>query len=298
MLLRNYYARSQLERKGATRQPIPACNPHRNRNHFDMLQEIVKAGLIPPALNGVLLICGLLLLPWYKTVAKLLMLTSIVSLLLLSTDYVASALEGSIEKHPALALDELPRSEALTIVVAGGSHHGAADEYGYPTPTSESMMRLHYASYLHRKTGYPVMLTGGLMNENQIHSKILAESFLNEFKTRAQWLETKSRSTAENAKFGAEILLPLGRKKILLVTHSYHMQRAVKSFQQAGFEVIPAPTIISRTLGMGDWRYWVPGASGLQRSANVIYEYFGLARDAILPQTSVAAELCTDQLPC
>ena len=78
-----------------------------------MLQELVKAWLIPPALNGVLLIFGLLLLPWYKTIAKVLILTSVISMLLLSTDYVASALESSIEKYPALALDELPPSEAL-----------------------------------------------------------------------------------------------------------------------------------------------------------------------------------------
>ena len=263
-----------------------------------MLQELVKAWLIPPALNGVLLIFGLLLLPWYKTIAKVLILTSVISMLLLSTDYVASALESSIEKYPALALDELPPSEALTIIVAGGSHHATAAEYGYPTPTSESIMRLHYASYLHRKTGYPVILTGGPTNENQIHSDIQAQSFFNEFKIKAQWRERKSRSTFENAKFSAEILFPLGRKKILLVTHSYHMPRAVKMFQQAGFEVIPAPTILSRKLGIDDWRYWVPGASGLQRSANVIYEYFGFARDALLPQTSGDAELCAGQVPC
>lgn len=257
-----------------------------------MLQEIIKAWLIPPALNAVLLIFGLLLVRRYRTTARLLMMISVVSLMLLSTDYVASVLERSNQIHNALEFDKLPNDEPLTIVVAGGSHNSIAEEYGYPTPTAVSLMRLHYASYLHRKTGYPVLLTGGQMDRNQIHSEILAQSFLNEFKTEARWLETKSRSTYENARFSAEILFPLERKKILLVTHSYHMKRAVRSFQQAGFEVIPAPTVISRKAGLGNWRNWVPGASGLQRSTNVVYEYLGLARDSI-SATSDATDSCT-----
>ncbi len=244
-----------------------------------MFQEIIKAFLMPPALNGVLVVAGLLLFRWHKKAGGVLMLLSVVCLLLLSTDYVASVFERSNQKYGALNLEELPNNEPLTIVVAGASHNGRTDEYGYPTPTAVSLVRLHYASFLHRKTGYPVVLTGGEMNENQIHSEILAHSFQNEFKTEARWLEKKSRSTYENAKYTAEILFPLGRKTILLVTHSYHMNRAARSFQQVGFTVIPAPTIISRKVGMGNWRHWVPGASGLQRSANVIYEYFGLVRD-------------------
>lgn len=226
------------------------------------------------------------------------MLLSVVSLLLLSTDYVASVLERSNQKYGALNLEELPNNDPLTIVVAGASHNGRTDEYGYPTPTAVSLVRLHYASFLHRETGYPVMLTGGEMNKNQIHSEILAHSFQNEFKTEAHWLEKKSRSTYENAKYSAEILFPLGRKKILLVTHSYHMNRAVKAFQQAGFSVIPAPTIISRKVSIGNWRHWAPGASGLQRSTNVIYEYFGLAKEAIFPKPSHSEVDCEELATC
>lgn len=244
-----------------------------------MFVEIIKALLIPPAINCVLLVVGLLFLRRYRLIGHMLITVAVVSLFLLSTDYVASALERSNQKYAAVDTDKLPDDQQLTIVVAGGSHHGIAEEYGYPVPTTVSLTRLHYASYLHRKTGYPVLLTGGPMYKNQIHSEILAQSFSNEFKTDARWLETNSRSTDENAQFSADILLPLGRRQILLVTHSYHMNRAVKSFQKAGFAVIPAPTIISYEVGIGNWRHWVPLASGLQRSANVIYEIVGLARD-------------------
>ncbi len=263
-----------------------------------MLQEIIKAWVIPPALNCVLIIGGLLIARWHKTAGRLLIVFSIGSLILLSTDYIASALENSIQKHDELSVEDLPDNEPLTIVVAGSSHHERADEYGYPTPTSVSLERLHYASYLHRKTGYPVLITGGMTKKNQIHSEILAQSFLNEFKSNTRWRETKSRTTYENAKFSAEILFPLSRKKILLVTHSYHMNRTVKSFEKAGFTVIPAPTVLPRKVGIGDWRHWVPGALGLQRSANVIYEYIGLARDSLSHASPVKTSDCINQAAC
>ena len=130
------------------------------------------------------------------------------------------------------------------------------------------------------------MLTAGQMRQ-EIHSQVLARRFSEEFKIDACWSETKSQSSNENAKYSAEILLPLGRKTILLVTHSYHMKRAVKSFQNAGFTVIPAPTVLSGKLDVSNWRNWIPGASGLQRSSNVFYEYLALVRDRFTPQINV-----------
>lgn len=260
-----------------------------------MLQEIIKAWLIPPALNTILFVIGLVILRWHKTTGRLLIAVSVISLALVSTDYVASKLENSILAHPALVLEELPASKPLTIVVAGSSHHRRAIEYGHPTPTSVSLKRLHYTAYLHRKTGYPVLLTGGLMNENQIHADVLAQSLIEEFKTEVRWREIKSRSTDENAQFSAEILLPQKRNTILLVTHSYHMKRAVRSFEKVGFTVIPAPTVMPGKLGIDNWRYWVPGPTGLQRSTDVIYEYFGLARDWL---TSAFAEQDDCNKPC
>ncbi len=246
-----------------------------------MLQELLKAWLVPPALNAAILLTGLMLYRLHKGMAKFLIITSLLTLFIFSSDYVASLLERSIQVHPALDLNDLPTTDPLTIIVAGSAHHKVADEYGYPTPTSVALERLHYASYLHRKTGHPVLLTGGVMNENQVHADVLATSFINEYKTEARWREGNSRSTQQNAEFSAEILMPLGRKSILLVTHSYHMKRSAALFEQAGFEVIPAPIVMSREPNIKDWRNWVPSASGLLRSSNVIYEYFGLLRDWI-----------------
>ena len=53
--------------------------------------------------------------------------------------------------------------------------------------------------------------------------------------------ELWSRSTRQNAHYAAQLLLPRGRRRIGLVTCDWHMPRALKSFEGAGFEVEPLP---------------------------------------------------------
>jgi uncharacterized SAM-binding protein YcdF (DUF218 family) len=52
-----------------------------------------------------------------------------------------------------------------------------------------------------------------------------------------------SRSTRQNAHFAAKLLLPRGVRRIGLVTCDWHMARALRCFEGAGFEpvALPAP---------------------------------------------------------
>ncbi|MNT55386.1 hypothetical protein D3C72_1926190 [compost metagenome] len=69
----------------------------------------------------------------------------------------------------------------------------------------------------------------------------MADSLRDDFGVTVRWQEGRSRTTWENAQFSAEVLLPQGVKRVVLVTHAWHMPRAVWSFRKAGFEVVPAP---------------------------------------------------------
>jgi uncharacterized SAM-binding protein YcdF (DUF218 family) len=198
----------------------------------------------------VLIVIGLLLIRRFYRTGLFLAMTGVLSLGLFSTLVVAGRLAVSLDHYPVFDT----RSAALpqAIVVLGAGHHDGAAEYGTSTPTDEGLVRLHYAASLHRRTGLPIMLTGGPMNlRGTIHSKVLATSLERVFGLQAAWLEEKSITTWENALYAAEILLPAGVTDIALVTHSYHMPRAVKLFELAGFNVTPAPT---RLNGIYDWR--------------------------------------------
>ncbi|MEB3360481.1 MAG: YdcF family protein [Synechococcales bacterium] len=51
--------------------------------------------------------------------------------------------------------------------------------------------------------------------------------------------EACSRTTLENAKYSAQVLLPRGIRRIILVTDAPHMLRSQLTFRSRGFEVIP-----------------------------------------------------------
>ena len=104
----------------------------------------------------------------------------------------------------------------------------------------------------------------------------MARSLKQVYKIDAHRLETKSRTTLENALFSAEILAAEKVKKILLVTQSYHMKRSILLFEHAGFEVIPAPTQLSDRYQLSNWLFWMPDAESLHLSSRVIYEYIGI----------------------
>jgi len=53
--------------------------------------------------------------------------------------------------------------------------------------------------------------------------------------------ESSSLSTRQNAHYAAELLLPRGQRRIWLVTCDWHMARALRCFEGAGFQPEPLP---------------------------------------------------------
>lgn len=223
------------------------------------------------------ILLGLLLLRMFYKTGAMLILLSVVSLYLLSTPNISSRLGYSLENYRAVQIEDLPKNENIYIVVAGSSHYVLASEYGTSSPIPSGLIRLHYAANLHRRTGYPILFTGGPIHGHaEPNAEVMARSLEQEYKIKARRLETESRTTLENALLSAEILMPEGVSKILLVTQSYHMKRAVLLFEHAGFEVIPAPTQLSDRYDLYNWLFWMPDTENLLLSSRVIYEYIGI----------------------
>ena len=117
--------------------------------------------------------------------------------------------------------------------------------YGIQQLKPPALERLRYGIELSRKTGIPVMVTGGKgwgaeagsENEAEISRRVAREVFQFEIK----WTESKSKDTHENALISKQLLTKQGINKIALVTHSWHMPRSLNAFQKVGFEVNPAP---------------------------------------------------------
>ncbi len=66
-------------------------------------------------------------------------------------------------------------------------------------------------------------------------------------------------------------------EKIILLTSSYHMKRAVKAFRKNGMDVIPYPANI-RNQGHKQYTFtdYLPNASAMKDTAGSLKEFLGM----------------------
>jgi uncharacterized SAM-binding protein YcdF (DUF218 family) len=88
-------------------------------------------------------------------------------------------------------------------------------------------------------------------------------------------LEERSLNTEDNALNTARIAHRIGARRILLVTSSLHMPRAMTLFERTGLEVVPVP-VPERAVRTTLLDKWMPSRSALWRSGRALKEYVAL----------------------
>lgn len=98
--------------------------------------------------------------------------------------------------------------QAGAIVILSGGQNETAREYGDPVSEKEQFARIRYGVFLHRKTGLPLLVSGGSVYglEKRGLADTMRYDFESGFGGKVNWLETKSRTSAENAVCSYEIL--------------------------------------------------------------------------------------------
>ncbi|WP_189460564.1 YdcF family protein [Jeongeupia chitinilytica] len=157
----------------------------------------------------------------------------------LSMPLVANALMGTVEPAP-LADAALADSDAI-VCLGGGKRFGAYDEPGGEAINNATLVRLRYCARLARKSGLPVLVSGGAPLGGVAEARLMAASLHDDFGVTARWVEAASDDTRDNATLSARILLPRHRR-ITLVSQAWHLPRATQAYRDAGFTVHPAGT--------------------------------------------------------
>lgn len=239
-----------------------------------LITNFIAAFLLPPFLFIIMAVAGLLLWKKRKRLSLGLLIASTALLWVFSTPYIAQALIHQLEQDQHALNPNTSPAEA--IVVLGGGTYFHAPEYGGDTVSEASLLRLRYAAKLFRDTGRPILVTGGKPLGNTLSEAAQMKSVLEqEFKIPVQWTEDNSDNTFENAKYSYAILKSQGIKRIYLVTHAWHMPRAILAFKTAGFEVIPAPTAFSTHFDTSILSF-IPNAQALSSSSIFVHEEVGL----------------------
>jgi uncharacterized SAM-binding protein YcdF (DUF218 family) len=167
------------------------------------------------------------------------------------------------------------------IVVLGGSIGPELSAIHGEPALNESAERLTAVAELARRfPDIPIVFSGGNgslfpggPDEAQV-ARRLFESF--GIAPERIVLESRSRTTAENATLTRDAVKPKAGARWLLVTSAHHMPRSVGVFRAAGFPVEPYP-VDWRTGGLSDlWRPFGSLAGGLARTDAAAHEWIGL----------------------
>ncbi|AZE38588.1 Uncharacterized DUF218 membrane protein [Pseudomonas chlororaphis subsp. aureofaciens] len=239
----------------------------------------VKQLLLPP---GLLLL--LLLFAWWfrrsrPRLAGVCFALGLGGFWLMSLPVMVEWGAGALESEPALTQSQWSTlaEQADAIVVLGSGRERGDPAWGSDQPTGVGLERQRYAARLAKASGLPILTSGGLhYGTPPTEAALMAESLLNDFDVKVRWQEGRSRTTWGNAQFTAQVLEPQGVKRIVLVTQAWHMRRAVWSFEQAGFTVVPAPVGF---LGVDNARPlggWMPEFKSIWQSGQLLNEAVGL----------------------
>lgn len=235
--------------------------------------NLISAFLLPP-LNLILLgMIGVLLLKGRPRLGKLLMVIALTLLYVLSSPFFADAMLQKLETPPAPGPMD---SGVQAIVVLGSSSYFNAPEYGGDTVSRLGLERIRYAARLHRLTGKSILATGGSpLGRGSSEASQMKAVLEREFQVPVRWTEGASANTRENAYKSFAILKKDGIRHIALVTHAWHMPRAAREFEQAGFKVTPAATAYTTRYKTNVFAF-VPSAGALQKSSLFFHEVIGI----------------------
>ena len=238
------------------------------------ITNLISTLLLPPLNLLLAALLGLLLTRRRPLLGKSLLTSSLLLLWLSATPYFAEGALHLLEGAPKTLDTQAHRADAI-VVLGGGTYFHAA-EYATDTVGDNTLVRLRYGATLQRKTGLPLLVSGGRPLGNDLSEAQQMKTVLeNEFAIPVNWIEESSNNTLENARHSFPMLQQAGVRRIYLVTHAWHMPRAARAFQAAGFEVIPAPTAFT-TRYQTDLLSFLPRATSLADSSNFMHEVIGL----------------------
>lgn len=241
---------------------------------------MLHAMLLPPGLILVLCAFGWVVGRRNPRAGRAIIGGALLLLLALSAPAVSRALLASLEGPVP---DALPAAgDAGALVVLGGDTGGRSPGAHAVEVGALTLQRLAHAARLARDTGLDVLVTGGPTRPGAPPvGRLMADVLERDFGVTANWVDDAALTTWENAENAALLLRPHGVRRVLLVTHAFHMERARAAFEHAGLDVTPAPFAFQSPADgplIGDL---LPRASALRGSSLALHEWWGRAYYAL-----------------
>ena len=244
------------------------------------LKPLLTALVLPPAGPLLLALLGLLLMGRRWLAGAVVSLLGIGMLWFLSCNAVGIGLAHSLlPQVKPLNLRGAEMANVQAIVILGGGVLGRAPEYGGAQPSASTLERIRYGAWLARQTKKPLAFAGGVGwaaagTDTSPEADVARIVLHDDYGMELRWSDSRSRDTAENARRMAEAMRRDRIQRIALVTHATHMPRARAAYEEAGFQVTPAPTGFPAPRERAVLE-WMPSVHGLDLSRKVLHEWLG-----------------------
>lgn len=229
----------------------------------------------PVVLVLLLLLAGLGLTLLRRRLGRALLISGVAVLYLLATPFVSARLLRLAEAPLEISPSALAQSPQAIVILSAGAYRWAP-EYEGDTVDALTLERIRYGARLQRRTGLPILVTGGRPHDfAQSIAESMQQALVEDFGVPVRWVEGQARTTHENAERSAAVLRAEGIDTIYLVTHAVHMRRAQEAFERAGLTVVPAATVFSSSDTEVSLRELVPRTTTLVRSSYALHELIG-----------------------
>jgi uncharacterized SAM-binding protein YcdF (DUF218 family) len=239
--------------------------------NFELIRAL-EALFLPPSGLITLGIIGLLF--GFTKSGRQLLGISMLLLYLMSTSYVSAWMNSRLtHQYPAVDPAQLKSDDSpQALVVLGGGYYGESVEYGNTAIGPFFAERIRYAAWLAKQSELPVIVSSG-KSDAPAAVRILKEEYGVENVTH----ESKSWTTDDNASNLRQLLKEQEVGKIGVITHAWHMPRAMWSLESYEIDATALPMgLLYKMPAMGDYNSWLPSMASLVRSRNVMHEFFGL----------------------
>lgn len=241
------------------------------------MHQLVSYGFL--ALPNVLILfslAGALLLPIWRRTGMALVLCSSLSLFVAATPAFSSFLTRYLESQVPRNLD-LKGAQAI-VVLAGDVRAGDDNLPDALGPLSVDRLLLAVDAY--HQLHLPIAVSGGPMSDSPNSAEhppvgqLMAIMLSRFFSIQVTWVETRSRSTYENALYTAQLLRSGNIDDVVVTTQPRDAPRVIWSFEQFGIHAVPWPA--RRTpLMINQLADFLPNASALEKSFYAIHELIG-----------------------
>ena len=173
------------------------------------------------------------------------------------------------------ALPDPPAGEVGAIVVLSGDIAQTRQGIELGPLTLERMRK---GAELYRATGLPILVTGGILSRRTSVpvAELMRAAYAEEFAITVRWVEADARDTRDNAERSAALLREAGIGRAFVISHAWHLPRALTAFERTGLSPVPMPVRLG-PVPDGSFSDWIPSPRAALDSWYFLREWLGIA---------------------